>query len=102
MACGWILASGFLLQGFNSIQIHLIPWFLIIKIQDYGFSLHLFIVVTIGSAAYPAFFISGFKPVNIFKGNLKITSRNYFTKSMLAVQFIISFITISLGVVFVW
>lgn len=102
MAFGWILASGFLLQGFNSITNSNNP--LVFEYQNqrfWVFIISVFVVVAFGSAAYPAFFISGFKPVNIFKGNLKITSKNYFTKSMLAVQFIISFITISLGVVFV-
>jgi len=102
MAFGWILASGFLLQGFNSITNPNYP--LVFEYHNprfWIFITSIFMVVAFGSAAYPAFFISGFKPVNIFKGNLKITSRNYFTKSMLAIQFIISFITISLGVVFV-
>ncbi len=102
MAFGWILASGFLLQGFNSITNPNNP--LVFEYHNprfWIFIISIFMVVAFGSAAYPAFFISGFKPVNIFKGNLKITSRNYFTKSMLAIQFIISFITISLGVVFV-
>ena len=102
MVFGWILASGFLLQGFNSIANPSNP--LVFNYQNPGlwiFIISVFIVVAFGSAAYPAFFISGFKPINIFKGNLRLTSKNYFTKSMLAVQFIISFITISLGVVFV-
>ncbi len=102
MAFGWVLSSGFLLQGFNSITNPNNP--LVFEYQNPRFWIFItsvFLVVAFGSAAYPAFFISGFKPVNIFKGNLKITSKNYFTKSMLAVQFIISFITISLGVLFV-
>jgi ABC-type antimicrobial peptide transport system permease subunit len=102
LAFGWVLASGLLLQGFNTIVNSNHP--LVFEYNNPRFWIFItsvFFVVAFGSAAYPAFFISGFKPVNIFKGNLKITSRNYFTKSMLAVQFIISFITISLGVVFV-
>jgi ABC-type antimicrobial peptide transport system permease subunit len=102
LAFGYVLASGLLLQGFNTIVNSNNPLvFEYYNPRFWIFITSVFIVVAFGSAAYPAFFISGFKPVNIFKGNLKITSRNYFTKSMLAVQFIISFITISLGVVFV-
>lgn len=99
---GWLLASGLLLQGFNSITNPNNP--LVFEYQNprfWIFIISIFIFVALGSAAYPALFISGFKPVNIFKGNLKITSKNYFTKTMLAFQFIISFITISLGAVFV-
>ena len=99
---GWLLANSLLLPGFNSIASSSSP--LIFDYQNprlWIFISTIFFVVSIGSAAYPAFFVSGFKPINIFKGNLKLTSKNYFTKSMLSVQFIISFITISLGVVFV-
>jgi ABC-type antimicrobial peptide transport system permease subunit len=102
LAFGWLLASGFLLPGFNSIASSANP--LIFEYQNPRFWIFIssiFLFVALGSAAYPAFFISGFKPVNIFKGNLKLTGKNYFTRSMLSLQFIISFITISLGVVFV-
>jgi ABC-type antimicrobial peptide transport system permease subunit len=98
---GWLIANALLLPGFNSIASSSSP--LIFDYQNprlWIFISSIFLMVALGSAAYPAFFISGFKPVNIFKGNLKLTSRNYFTRSMLSVQFVISFITISLGVVF--
>ncbi|MFC2124603.1 ABC transporter permease [Bacteroidota bacterium] len=99
---GWVLAGAFLLPLFNAIGLGYSP--LIFEYDNprlWIFFSGLFVIVGIGSAAYPAFFISGFNPVNIFKGNLRLTNRNYLTKSMLAVQFIISFVTISLGVVFV-
>ncbi|MCK5372456.1 MAG: ABC transporter permease, partial [Cyclobacteriaceae bacterium] len=99
---GYMLTVGFTLPGFNSILGVVSP-----LILDFGnprlwiYITALFLLVSFGSAAYPAFFISAFRPVHIFKGDLKLTSKNYFTKSLLAVQLIISFITISLGVVFV-
>ena len=99
---GYMLTVGFTLPGFNSILGVVSP-----LILDFGnprlwiYITALFLLVSFGSAAYPAFFISAFRPVHIFKGDLKLTNKNYFTKSLLAVQLIISFITISLGVVFV-
>jgi putative ABC transport system permease protein len=99
---GYMLTVGFMLPGFNSIMDASNP-----MILDVGnprlwiFISALFLLVSFGSAAYPAFFISAFRPVHILKGELKLTSKNYFTKSLLTVQLIISFITISLGTVFV-
>ncbi len=99
---GYMLTVGFTLPGFNATLGVNSP--MVIDFANsrlWIFMIGLFLIVSIGSAAYPAFFISAFRPVQIFKGNLKLTSKNYFTKTLLGVQLIISFITISLGVVFV-
>lgn len=97
---GYFLTTGFTLPGFNSIVGS--PLILdLANLRLWIYLLSLFSLVSLGSAAYPAFFVSKFKPVQIFKGNLKLSSKNYFAKTLLAVQFIISFITISLAVVFV-
>lgn len=99
---GYMLTVGFTLPGFNATLGVVSP--MVIDFTNsrlWIFMIGLFLIVSIGSAAYPAFFISGFRPVHIFKGDLKLTSKNYFTKTLLGLQLIISFITISLGVVFV-
>ena len=61
----------------------------------------LLLFVGIGSGAYPAFYISSFKAVNIFRGRLKFGSKNVFTKIFLSFQFILSIITIVFGISFV-
>ncbi len=99
---GYLLTTGFTLPGFNTLVASNSP--LILDFNNsrlWIYIITLFLLVSIGSAAYPAFFISGFRPVHIFKGNLKLGSRNYFAKTLLGIQFIIAFITISLSVVFV-
>lgn len=99
---GYLLTVGFTLPGFNTIVGKSSPLVLdLANARLWLYLIMLFSIVSFGSAAYPAFFVSRFRPVAIFKGGLKLTSKNYFANTLLAVQFIISFITISLAVVFV-
>ncbi len=53
----------------------------------------------IASGAYPAFYISSFKPIVIFRGRQKI-GKNRFTKIFLTFQFILSLLLISGGIAF--
>ncbi len=46
------------------------------------------------SGAYPAFYISRFEPIAIFRGNQKFGSKNLFSKIMLGLQFFLAVITI--------
>jgi putative ABC transport system permease protein len=61
----------------------------------------LIIISALSGAAYPAFYISAFKPVNIMKGNSKMGSRNRFRKSLLGLQFFLTFLTLSIAIAFV-
>ncbi|MEQ8906583.1 ABC transporter permease [Ekhidna sp.] len=84
----------------------LIPWFdRMIPEMDIQFRtndpftliyllLGLLIGVGIISGAYPAFYISKFDTITIFKGNEKFGSKNLFSKIMLGVQFFLAVMTI--------
>ena len=60
----------------------------------------LIIVSAISGAAYPSVYVSAFNPVNIMKGNSKMGSNNRFRKSLLGVQFFLTFLAISTAIAF--
>ena len=61
----------------------------------------LLFLVGVGSGAYPALYISSFKPVNILRGRQKFGKKNVFTRAFLTFQFVLSVITIVFGISFV-
>ncbi len=89
-----------------------IPWFTQIANVEFAGSMFanyrtwvalvaLIIVSAISGAAYPSFYISAFKPVNIIKGNSKMGSNNRFRKSLLGFQFFLTFLAISSAIAFI-
>lgn len=54
----------------------------------------LLFIVGLVSGAYPAFYISKFDTISIFKGSLRFGSKNLFSKIMLGFQFFLAVMTI--------
>jgi len=50
----------------------------------------LMLIVGIGSGSYPALVMSAFRPVEIFRGKLKLGGKNFFTRSAVVIQFSLS------------
>jgi ABC-type antimicrobial peptide transport system permease subunit len=99
------LVIGCLLAGFI-----FIPWFVDFSGWDFElkllskdlwiFLLALMLFTGIASGIYPAFYISKFDAVKIFKGSLQFGRKNPLTKVFLGIQLILACITITAGVVF--
>ncbi len=101
LAVGCLLASAFFIPWFNSIaggdlSLDLLGhrnlwWFLVILL---GF-------ITLVSGGYPAFYISSFKPVAIFRGSSEKGSKRRLTGALLTFQMVLAVITIVAGIMFV-
>ena len=60
----------------------------------------LLVGVTLLAGAYPAFYISRFNATKIFRGSVKFGGSNLFSRILLGLQIVISFITVIAGVAF--
>ena len=65
------------------------------------FLIGVLVLTGILAGSYPAFYISKFEPVNILKGKLKFGGTNYFTRTLLGLQFAISLIAIVSAIGFI-
>ncbi len=45
------------------------------------------------SGAYPAFYLSSFRPITILRGTVRFRSKNRFMQALLTVQFVLAFVT---------
>jgi putative ABC transport system permease protein len=72
-------------------------------LSDYtllAFLVAILLAVTLLAGAYPAFYISRFNASNIFRGSVKFGGSNLFSRVLLGLQIVISFITVIAGVAF--
>ena len=101
MVIGALLASAFFLPWFNDISGSTLTLDIGRHKNLWLFLGALLLFVTFASGAYPAFYISSFKPVVIFRGMQKSRSKRWLTSSLLTFQMILAIITIVAGVMFV-
>jgi ABC-type antimicrobial peptide transport system permease subunit len=64
------------------------------------FILLLWIFTALLAGAYPAFYVSKFNPVKIFRERLKLSGKNLFSKILLGFQFFVSVMALVSGVMF--
>lgn len=107
-----ILCTIAVLLGLLLAKFIFIPWFS--KIANVDLAVNIFtnyriwlalagliIVSALGGSAYPSFYISSFKPIDILKSNNSTRSKNRLRKAMLGFQFFLAFIMISTALAFI-
>jgi ABC-type antimicrobial peptide transport system permease subunit len=87
-----------------------LPWFVqftgwplelrLLNMNLWIFLVALMLFTGIASGIYPAFYISKFEAVKIFRGSLEFGKRNPLTKIFLGIQLVLACVTITAGVVF--
>ncbi len=64
------------------------------------FIIILWLITTLLAGAYPAFYISKFNPVKIFRDSLKLKNKNLLSRILLGFQFFTSVMALVMGVIF--
>lgn len=91
---GVLSAYFLLLPGFNKMIPIVVPFaFSSITTAMVYFAV-LFLFLGLLSGAYPALYISKFQTLKIFKGERSLGSKNYMSRILLTVQFLLAFMTI--------
>jgi len=100
LAAGLIIAE-WMVPAYDSLW----PW-LELRLnyaENMGFLLFLFILLLLTAliaGGYPSFYITSFEPVSILKGRARFGGTNWFTRILLGGQFVISLLSIIMGIAF--
>jgi ABC-type antimicrobial peptide transport system permease subunit len=101
VAVGLFLAKFIFLPWFTQIANVDLTKNLFTNYRTWGALVALIVISALSGAAYPSFYITAFKPVNIIKGNSKPGSNNRFRKALLGFQFFLTFLAISTTLAFI-
>ena len=96
---GFILASTIFLPWFSSFA-GIASEFDLLDRNMWLFLISILIFTGIASGIYPAFYISRFRAVNIFRGSVRFGKKNLATKIFLTIQLIITCVGIGFAVIF--
>lgn len=97
MGIGAVASFSLMIPMFNSIFVNQI----VFRPGDVGglvgFLALLLVVVAVISGAYPALYISAFRPVQILRGRLHLRGNRWLTRALLTAQFVLAFATVILS-----
>jgi len=99
---GMFIAWSALLPVFSQISGHELDFGLTRNLRVWVFMAILVTGIGFLSGAYPAFFVSSFQPTAIFQHRLQLRRRRPLSHGFLAVQFLLAFLTMSVGIVLTW
>ncbi len=94
MIIGVVASYYVLLPGFNKISPITIPFAFSTLPTAILYFLGLFLLLGLLSGSYPAFYISRFQTLRIFRGEKSLGGKNYLSRILLTVQFFLAFVTI--------
>lgn len=100
LVAGLVMAE-WLVPAYDSLW----PWLelKLVYAENLGFLSFLFgllILTALIAGGYPSFYVTSFEPVSILKGKAKFGGTNWFTRILLGGQFVISLLSIIMGVAF--
>jgi len=79
-----------LLPAFNRLTLKSLQISAVFSPTTLGFLTFMSIILGICVGSYPALFLSRFHPVDIFKGKMKLSGKNFFTRFLVILQFALS------------
>jgi len=85
-----LLFASFLLPVFNNLANKNLELQSIADIPNLSAYILLMIIAGVLSGSFPALIMSGFQPIDVLKGKIKVSGRNFFTRSLVIVQFSVS------------
>ncbi len=94
MVIGVILCYFLLLPGFNQFSPVAIPFSFSSISTAVVYFVSLFLILGLLSGSYPAFYISRFQTLKIFRGENDLGGRNYLSRILLTFQFFLAIVTI--------
>lgn len=98
---GLFMTWQFTLPAFSAIVGATLEIGLLKNYRIWGFLVVMVLGTGLISGAYPALYISGFSPTVIFQGRERLGGRRPLTRSFLTFQFMLAFLTMLSGIVFV-
>lgn len=98
LLAGVVLAQAVLIPAFNGVFVVQLALSFTESLHLWGFLGALLAFVGLASGLYPAWYLTSFQPVDIFRGKRRLADKKLFTHVFLTGQFVLAFITVIVSV----